>query len=111
MATVTSEQIGKIAKAIVVAANPLLVILFGSQSRGTADNGSDIDLLIVGERPANGSWSRRREVGNIRRSLPSLNIPIDILFYTPDEVRRWKDTTNHVVHEAFTEGDVIYERP
>ena len=111
MKTVTNEQLGKIAKAIVNTANPLRVILFGSQSRGTANGNSDIDLLVIGERPANEPWSRRREVGNIRRSLPSLDIPVDILFYTPDEVLRWKDTTNHVVREAFAEGDVLYERP
>ena len=53
MKTVTNEQLGKIAKAIVNTANPLRVILFGSQARGTANGNSDIDLLVVGERPAN----------------------------------------------------------
>ncbi len=111
LTTVTKGQLATISKAIVEVANPLLVILFGSQSRGTANNNSDIDLLIVGERPANKPWSRRKAVGVIRRSLPALSVPVDILFYTPDEVRRWKDTTNHVVRRAFNEGDVLYERP
>lgn len=109
--TVTKRQLAAISKAIVDVANPLLVILFGSQSRGTANNNSDIDLLVIGERPANKPWSRRKAVGDIRRSLPASNIPVDILFYTPDEVLRWKDTTNHVVRQAFNEGDVLYERP
>lgn len=109
--TVTKDQLGSIAKAIVGVANPMLVILFGSQSRGTAGKNSDIDLLVVGERPTNKIWSRRRAVGDIRRSLPSMNIPVDILFYTPEEMLRWKDTTNHVIRKALTEGDVLYERP
>jgi len=111
LTTVTKGQLATISKAIVEAANPLLVILFGSQSRGTANSDSDIDLLVVGERPTDKPWSRRKTVGDIRRSLPRLNIPVDILFYTPDEVLRWKDTTNHVVRQAFDEGDVLYERP
>jgi len=109
--TVTKAQLAAISKSIVEVANPLLVILFGSQSRGTANSNSDIDLLVIGERPVNKPWSRRKAVGDIRRSLPTSNIPVDILFYTPDEVLRWKDTTNHVVRQAFNEGDVLYERP
>jgi uncharacterized protein len=111
LTTVTKGQLAAISKAIVDVANPLLVILFGSQSRGTANNNSDIDLLVIGERPTNKPWSRRKAVGDIRRSLPTSSIPVDILFYTPDEVQRWKDTTNHVVRQAFNEGDVLYERP
>ena len=49
MATVTKDQLGKIAKAIVSIANPYLVIMFGSQSRGTANINSDIDLLVIGD--------------------------------------------------------------
>ena len=110
MRTVTNDQLGAIAKVIISVADPVLVILFGSQSRGTANKDSDIDLLVVGERPHDRPWSRRRIVGDIRRSLPSLNVPVDILFYTPDEMLRWKDTTNHIVREATSEGDVLYER-
>lgn len=91
-------------------ANPELIILFGSQARGTANEFSDIDLLIVGNHPLDEAWSRRREIGRIRRSLPSLELPVDILFFTPDEVVRWKDTTNHIISEAYREGEVLYER-
>jgi predicted nucleotidyltransferase len=108
--TVSKVQLASIARAIVDAANPLKVILFGSQSRGTADEDSDIDLMVIGEKPKDKPWSRRKAVGDIRRSLPASDIPIDILFYTPDEVLRWKETTNHVVRQAFNEGDVLYER-
>lgn len=111
LTTVTKSQLAAISKAIVDVSHPLKVILFGSQSRGTANDNSDIDLLVIGDRPENKPWSRRKTVGNIRRSLPASNIPIDILFYTPEEVLRWKDTTNHVVRQAFHEGDVLYERP
>jgi predicted nucleotidyltransferase len=110
MKTVSRDQLAAIADAIRRVANPRLVILFGSQARGTANEHSDIDLLIVGDRPLGEAWSRRREIGRIRRNLPPTRIPIDILFFTPEEVRRWRDTTNHVISEAFQEGEVLYER-
>ena len=110
MTAITKDQLGLIAKAIVSVADPISVILFGSRSRGTANNNSDIDLLVVGERPAVKTWSRRRTIGDIRRSLPLVGVPIDILFYTPDEIFRWKETTNHIVSEALSEGTVLYER-
>lgn len=110
MTAITKDQLGLIAKAIVKVADPVSVILFGSRSRGTANKNSDIDLLVVGERPDTKTWSRRRTIGNIRRSLPALGVPIDILFYTPDEVLRWKETTNHIISEALNEGTVLYER-
>ena len=72
---------------------------------------SDIDLLIIGDRSPDAKWSRRREIGRIRRGLPLIGVPIDILFFTPDEVDKWRHTTNHVVSEALREGRVIYERP
>lgn len=109
MITVSRDQLATIANAIKHVANPSLVILFGSQARGTANEYSDIDLLIVGDRPLNKAWSRRREIGRIRRSLPPIKVPIDILFFTPDEVVKWKDTTNHVISEALREGKVLYE--
>ena len=107
---VSREQLKVLTEAIVKIANPKLVMVFGSQARGAAARNSDIDLLIVGERPEKTGWSRRREIGRIRRSLPSIGTPIDILFFTPDEVTRWRNTTNHIINDAFREGEVLYER-
>jgi predicted nucleotidyltransferase len=111
MSCITEEQLDQITERIARAVNPERVILFGSQARGTTDERSDIDLLIVGGRPSDSGWSRRRQIGRIRRSIPRVGIPVDIVLFTPDEVDHWKDTTNHVVSEAIREGRVIYERP
>jgi predicted nucleotidyltransferase len=111
MITVSQEQLSSIANAIEKVSNPHLVILFGSQARGNANQNSDIDLLVIGDPPSTGTWSRRREIGRIRRSLPNTKLPVDILFFTPEEVRKWRRTTNHIISEAFQEGKIIYERP
>ncbi|MFQ5456065.1 MAG: nucleotidyltransferase domain-containing protein [Nitrospirota bacterium] len=42
------EQIlSKIVERLVVRFQPHKIILFGSQARGTADNRSDVDILVV----------------------------------------------------------------
>ena len=110
MTTVSKDQLVSITNAIRQVSNPRLVILFGSQARGTADQYSDIDLLIIGDRPMQ-KWSRRLEIGKIRRSLPPFKIPIDILFFTPQEVQKWRSTTNHIIREALQQGEILYERP
>jgi predicted nucleotidyltransferase len=107
----TNDQIASLSRRIIDLANPERVILFGSQARGTAKDGSDIDLMIVSDQPKGESGSRRREIGRIRRGLPHLGIPIDILLFTPEEVEQWRHTTNHIVSEALREGKVLYERP
>jgi predicted nucleotidyltransferase len=48
MTTVSREQLSSIADAIRKVSNPRLVILFGSQARGNANQNSDIDLLVIG---------------------------------------------------------------
>ena len=113
MATVTQPQpdLDRLTRQIVSAVDPSRIILLGSQARGTAGAESDIDLLIIRGRPAGTGWSRRREIGAIRRGLARVGVPIDILLFTPEEVERWKDTTNHVVSIALKEGKVLYERP
>ncbi len=35
---------------------------------------------------------------------------MDILVYTPDEIEKWRETTNHIVTEALESGKVLYER-
>jgi predicted nucleotidyltransferase len=91
--------------------NPLLVVLFGSQANGTAHADSDIDLLIIDERPFSAGRSRRRLIGKIRRALPADRHPVDVLLFDPSELRRWRGTTNLVIARALREGVVLYERP
>lgn len=91
--------------------NPLLVVLFGSQAKGTANADSDIDLLVIDDTLFSAARSRRRIVGSLRRSMPADRHPVDVLLFDPSELRRWRGTTNHVIARALREGIVLYERP
>ena len=91
--------------------NPLLVVVFGSQARKTANADSDIDLLVIDDQPFSATRSRRRVIGDIRRSIPADPHPVDVLLFDATELRRWRETTNHVIARALKEGVVLYERP
>ena len=86
---------------------PSRVVLFGSQARGTAREGSDVDLLVV---MRNGTDKRRTAV-EIRRSLGDLPVSKDIVVATPDEIAIRGNVVGSVLHAALREGRVIYERP
>jgi predicted nucleotidyltransferase len=47
----TETDLQEITRRIVAAANPVKVILFGSQARGIAHPGSDLDLLVIESEP------------------------------------------------------------
>ncbi|HKB87148.1 MAG TPA: nucleotidyltransferase domain-containing protein, partial [Ignavibacteriaceae bacterium] len=56
------------------------IIIFGSQARGTADNRSDIDLLIVSQEIPD----RYKLMREIRRSLLPMDFAFDIIAVTPE---------------------------
>lgn len=91
---------------IVEGFNPLRVILFGSWARGTANQWSDVDLLVVF--PA---LEDKREMSiNIRRSLKGLSVSKDILVSTPDEISGRGQIVGTVLHSAVCDGRVLYDK-
>jgi predicted nucleotidyltransferase len=44
---ISHEILDEVARLIVENFHPEKIILFGSQARGTADNHSDVDLLVI----------------------------------------------------------------
>lgn len=85
--------------------NPLRVILFGSWARGTANQWSDVDLLVVFA-----ALGDKREMAiNIRQSLDALSVSKDILVSTPDEISSRGQIVGTVLHSALCEGRVLYD--
>ena len=100
------QQIQEIVERIVASAAPDRIILFGSHARGGAVPGSDVDLLVV--MPVSGS--RRRQATAIERSLIGVDLPVDLLVVTPEEVARDRDLPGTVIKPALDEGEILYER-
>jgi predicted nucleotidyltransferase len=102
--------VDEIVRAVVEASNPERIILFGSAARGDVGPDSDLDILIVEKESAFRGGSRWDESSHIRRALWRFPIPIDVLLFTPEEMDKWKNATNHIVARSLREGKVVYDR-
>lgn len=105
------QMIQNIVKAIVEASDPDRIILFGSAARAEVGPDSDVDLLVVEKESSFQGESRWSESSRIRKALWRFPVPIDILLFTPEEVEKWKDSTNHIIARSIREGRVLYDRP
>lgn len=85
--------------------DPQRIILFGSQASGTADEQSDVDLLVVTDYD-----DRMQQTLAIRRSLDAFRTPCDIIVKSPAEYDRWRRVVNTIAYVADRYGRVVYER-
>ena len=109
--TSLDPMIAEIVQAVVEAVAPEQIILFGSSVHGMRGPDSDVDLLVVEKEASFHHGSRWAESGRIRKALWKFPVPIDVLIFTPEEVDKWKDSTNHVIARSHREGRVVYDRP
>ena len=103
---ISPETIMAIVQTIAVRFSPLKIVLFGSYATGTPTPDSDVDLLVVMEsdRP------RHKRAAPLKLLFRPVPCAMDIVVYTPEEVRRWDGTVNHVLTEILRTGRVLYER-
>ena len=84
---------------------PTRIILFGSQARGTADDRSDVDLLVVCQ-----VTGRKRDLMvAMDRALGGLGIARDVIVLTPEEYERDRKIPGTVARPASLEGKVLYD--
>jgi len=102
---ISPETINGITQAIVENFQPEKIVLFGSYATGTPTPDSDLDLLVV----MNTEQPRNKRSVPIRLMFDSVPCAMDILVYTPDDLKKWNGATNHIVTEAFLDGRVIYD--
>jgi predicted nucleotidyltransferase len=82
------------------------IILFGSQARGTADNKSDVDLLIISEFQED----RFNLMDKMRVCLMQLNYAFDVIILSKNEFERDKKYPGTVARYAADEGIILYEQ-
>ena len=104
---VNTETLNEAARRLVERYHPERIILFGSQARGTANERSDVDLLVV----CSFEGQRRRLMIEMDRALWGLGIAKDIIVLTPQEYERDKRIPGTIARPASREGKVVYERP
>ena len=90
--------------ALVQAASPQQIVLFGSHARGDAGKDSDLDLLVIESEVTD----QAAEMVRLRRVLRPLRIAVDVLVATPSDVARYRDQPGHVLYWAMKEGRKVH---
>jgi len=101
----SSEILREIIARIVQVAHPQRLILFGSAARGEMGPDSDVDLLVVVQEPVH----RRDLAGEIYRNLHGVQLPVDVVVVTENDIQEFGDKLGTVLYPALKEGVVVYE--
>lgn len=96
------EKLDRLVKLLEKEFNVKLVVAFGSYARRELNEGSDIDLLIVGD-------FRRRFHERTAEIIGLTDLPIEPLCYTEDEFEEMLNSRNSLILEALKEGIVLKE--
>jgi predicted nucleotidyltransferase len=105
MAEILKKQLDDLVSNIKKNYSPEKIILFGSYNDGTYKEDSDIDLLVVKNTNKHPVW-RRVEARKASRA----KIPMDILVYTPDEIKKLLADKSFFIMEIMEKGKILYER-
>lgn len=85
------------------AGRPAQVILFGSYARGSADDASDLDLLVVEETLDD----KASEYLRLREALGDLPTGVDLLLLSRRDFERRSQVKGTVPHRARSEGRIL----
>ena len=86
--------------------HPEQIILFGSYARGTADDKSDIDLLVI----CSLNKKRIKLMSEMDKELEGLRLPRDIVVISPKEFVLEKEIPGTIARYAWKEGRSLYEQ-
>jgi predicted nucleotidyltransferase len=104
-AMVAENVLSEATRRLVEQFHPRKVILFGSQARGTNDDRSDFDFLVICDDVAN----FRALTLAMDRSLAGLPIARDIVILTTDQYERDRHIPGTIARPASLEGRVLYD--
>jgi predicted nucleotidyltransferase len=103
---ITKEMINAAAQRLVEKFHPEKIILFGSQARGTADDRSDADLLVI----TSIKGSRRKMMVEMDRAIGDIDAAFDIVILTSKEFEEEKRIPGTIGRYVSQEGRTLYER-
>ena len=89
------------------ASSPVRVILFGSYGRGTADPGSDLDLMVIEREVADPAGEYMRLIDAVGRV--ARGVGVDLLIYTLSEFERRSQVPGTILFRACREGRVLHD--
>ena len=95
----------QVVKRVVAKAQPSRIILFGSYGRGDADEGSDLDLMVVLPE----ALDKYNEMIRLHKAVGSVGAGVDVLMYSEEEFQRRSQVPGNVLYWARNEGRQLYD--
>jgi predicted nucleotidyltransferase len=105
---VTPLKVEAVIQRLIAAAQPRKIILFGSYVRGSVNQDSDLDVLVVVD---DTRLNPHAEAARLRRTVRDINMPMDILVIAESEYERLRHRWDLIYYEATENGQLAYERP
>lgn len=105
MKEVDASLLDEITKRVVDTVHPEKIILFGSHVWGHPSEDSDLDLFVIVSPSDSPAYRRIRAV---YKALRGLQVPVDIVMQTKDEVERNKNVATSLVKKVLEEGELLY---
>jgi predicted nucleotidyltransferase len=93
------------ARLAAAASSPSRVIVFGSYARGTANEGSDLDLMVVEQELSD----KAGEYLRLREAIGLIGTGVDLLLYPLAEFERRSQVPGTILFEARMEGKVLHD--
>ena len=100
------KEIKKIKEKIIQKYRPEKIILFGSYIWGKFALDSDIDFFII----KNTKKRKLDRIYEVDKLLHNRKIPVDVLIYTPKEIKERLELGDFFVEDVIKKGKLIYER-
>jgi len=85
------------------------IVLFGSQARGTANEHSDIDLVVIVDNIPS-DWRQQRDIINkLTRSPNFMGLPISVILKSPDVVEASLDSVQPLLFGILKSYKALYD--
>jgi predicted nucleotidyltransferase len=105
MKGLSQDLLDEVARRLVAELRPEVIWLFGSHVWGEADEGSDLDLLVV---VTDSDEPPTRRAQRAHRCLRGLGLAKDILVKTRAELERFRQVPSSLEAEIVERGQRIY---
>ena len=98
------KEIKDITRQIVKKYKPEKIILYGSFASGEPTKDSDVDLFIIKR-----TKKKRTQLHlEIDRMLLDRTLPLDILVYTPEEIKNRLSLGDFFIENIINQGKIVY---